>query len=72
MYLCISIQKQKDMATLKNTIAKAEKVSGTKVTKDDCNQYSFIYKTRVISFYANGTGSYRILQRFSFLENEWF
>ncbi len=44
------------MATLKNTIAKAEKLTGTKIVKDEYNQYSFIYKTRIITFYANGTG----------------
>ncbi len=42
------------MATLHHTIKKAEKISGTKVTIGQNNQYQLSYKGFNISFYANG------------------
>jgi hypothetical protein len=42
------------MATLKNTIKKAEKLSGTKISKDSNGKYIVFYKGYGISFYCNG------------------
>jgi hypothetical protein len=42
------------MATLANTIKKAEKISGQKIQKNDNNEFWIIYKEYTVSFYCNG------------------
>jgi len=42
------------MATLKNTIKKAEKLSGEKIQKNENNLHFVNYKGYSVSFYPNG------------------
>jgi len=42
------------MATLKNVIKKAEKVSGQKIQVNENNEHYLTYKGYTISFYPNG------------------
>ena len=42
------------MATLKNTIKKAEKISGQKIQTNSINEFWVVYKGYTISFFCNG------------------